>query len=528
MKPPWHVPMKKTGDGCQTRYPEQNQAWVDSVRPVLWTLCLKAMSAPNNHTSASAPRFALTLALGLCLQGCGEGTPQPIGDPELVVLLIVDTLRRDALGCYGNAEAQTPHMDGLAADGVRFDQAISASGWTLPSVASMLTGNWPAMHKALGKATRLTPITQDLPVAAEIYGQNGFTTLGFANAAFLSPLLGLDRGFDVFDHRHAYNREIRRADETVDDALTALSKRPAEKVFMLLHLFDAHLDYDPPDGFITPFVGARRTPDFPISIKESLSLCQGENQSPPTQADVEYLRGAYQGEVAFVDTAIGRFIEGLKELGRWDHTTIALTSDHGEEFWDHGGFEHGHSLYQELVHVPLILRTPDRSAIVQNEVERMARSIDIMPTLFEISGIESTPSFIGESLMPVIKGTPPKRIPPAFSQGTLYGAEKMSWRNGRYNLIVDQALKGLTAIELYDVRVDPLQTKDLSRELPKVTERLSKELARFTMDLTNRARTISTPKLEDMGPTKIKKYVESLEALGYTGRDGEFEDEEQK
>ena len=443
-------------------------------------------------------------------------------DQELVVVVIVDTLRWDALGCYGREGAVTPRIDALAAEGARFDQAIASSGWTLPSVASLLTGTWPTLHKATGKVSRLTPITQDLPVAAEVWKSAGYETLGFVNAAFLSPLLGLGRGFDVFDHRHAYNREMRRADETVDAALKAIDERAGEKVFLLVHLFDPHLDYDPPDGFKQAFVGERATPPSPLSMTDCTNL-RTDDKQPPTTEDIAYIRGIYQGEVAFVDRAVGRLVDGLIELDRWDHTTFVLTADHGEEFWDHEGFEHGHTLYDELIRVPLILRLPAGETHVAHEVERQVRTLDIMPTLFDHAGITAPISFAGESFLGDLHGKGPERIPPAFSQSTLYGADKLSWRTERYHLIVERA-EG-AELELYDIVNDPFEEHDLTDELPQIRDALVHDLQRFSKDLEIRARSISTPELEDMGPTRIKEYLESLDALGYTGRD-EDEDED--
>jgi len=461
---------------------------------------------------------ALTLAVA-----CGGSEPErprhPQGEEQLVVLLIVDTLRQDALGCYGRADAETARIDALAAEGVRFDQAFATSGWTLPSVASMLTGTWPSMHKALGKVSRLTPISTELPVLAEVYREAGWTTLGFANAAFLSPLLGLDRGFDVFDHEHAYNWDIRRADATVDSALSALDQRPGEDVFLLLHLFDAHLDYDPPDGYLEPFVGARRTPEPPVSMKECLELRQADGEAPPSGADLDYIRGVYQGEVAFVDRAVGRLVDGLQELERWDRTSIVLTSDHGEEFWEHGGFEHGHTLYDELVRVPLIVRTPTSGSGAVHEVDPLVRTIDIAPTLLALSQLNSPPSFLGQSLVPHLTGEPVGAVRPAFSQSTLYGAEKMAWRTDSWCLIVDQAVEGPDGIELYDMQADPGQTRNLAAERPEVRDQLVRTFQRFTRELQQRAASIATPEVQDMGPTTIKKYLESLDTLGYTGRD---------
>ncbi|MFT7487019.1 MAG: arylsulfatase A-like enzyme [Candidatus Paceibacteria bacterium] len=486
------------------------------------------MSSCRHHRARCARSLTwllpVALPLGSLLGGCGA-VDSSADSSEVVALVIIDTLRRDSLGCYGSETAATPVIDGLAAEGARFEQAISASGWTLPSVASIFTGTWPAMHKALGKRSRLTPISNDLPVAAEVFADEGYLTLGFANAAFLSPLLGLDRGFEIFDHKHAYNWDIRRADATVDTALAKLDEHTGKKAFLLVHLFDAHLDYDPPDGFISPFVGTRNTPDVPVSMKECIDLQREEGSLPPTSGDIDYLRGLYDGEIAFIDRAMGRLVDGLKELGRWDQTTLVITSDHGEEFWDHGGFEHGHTLYDELVRVPLIIRVPDGAKLTTHVVERQVRTIDIMPTLFDLAGITQGPTFIGQSLAGDLRGQSPLRVPPAFSQGTLYGAEKMSWRNGGYNLIVDQAVEGEPGIELYDLTVDPLQQHDISKEQPERTQKLSRQLATFSRKLGEQAKHISTPELRDMGPSTIQKYLESIEKLGYSGRDSETKPE---
>lgn len=493
-------------------------------RPVAAKILAMKSLDPRVRPPHARPLFPL-LALGLgALLGSCSSEAQPTGDEKLVVLVIVDTLRQDALGCYGREGAQTPRIDALAAEGARFDQGISSSGWTLPSVASLLTGTWPMMHKALGKATRLTPITEDLPVAGEVFQEAGYETLGFANAAFLSPLLGLGRGFDVFDHEHAYNQEIRRADATVDAALSALSERKADDVFLMLHLFDAHLDYDPPDGYIDGFVGERRKPAPPLSMRECLGLRRDEGASPPSAEDLRYIRGLYQGEVSFVDQQIGRFVDGLKELGRWKNTTLVLTADHGEEFWDHEGFEHGHTLYHELVRVPLIVRTPPSAGANTHEVDRIVRTIDIMPTLFELHDIEPPRSFEGKSFLGDLRGQTPRRVPPAFSQGTLYGAEKISWRTQTHCLIVDQAKKPPEGMELYDLVADPYETQDVFQTQTKVAQELVQELVRFTRDLGQRAGTISTPEIKDMAPSTIKKYMESIESLGYAGREDEEED----
>ncbi len=468
------------------------------------------------------PTFALaltSLALVLGLTNCGgSSSGKAPEDGEVVLVLLIDTLRRDALGCYGREGADTPRMDQLSAEGIRFEQAISSSGWTLPAVASLLTGTWPSLHKATGHITRMTPITEDLPVAAQVFKDGGYKTLGFVNAAFLSPLLGLGRGFDVFDHQHAYNKEIRRADETVDAALGAIHDAPGEKLFVLVHLFDAHLDYDAPPPYRYQFTDGRETPPAPLPMRAVRAL--GKH---PAQVDADYVRELYQGEVAFMDRAVGRLVDGLKELGVWDSTTFVLTSDHGEEFWDHDDFEHGHTLYDELIRVPLIVRLPGAEAAGQ-VVDDQVRVLDVMPTLFERAGLATPVSFEGRSLAPLFTGQPDApRI--AFSQGTLYGSDRLSWRTERYHFILDRAADAARPFELYDWTVDPAEQHDLVQEEPKLAAKLKRELGAFFGDLEQRAKFISTPELTSVHPNDIKKYEDSINSLGYTGRDEEDEEE---
>jgi len=463
------------------------------------------------------------LGLLLGLTGCSNSqeSATSAGDGEVVLVLLIDTLRRDALGSYGRENADTPRMDQLSAEGVRFEQAISSSGWTLPSVASLLTGTWPSLHKATGKVTRMTPITEDLPVAAEVFRDGGYKTLGFVNAAFLSPLLGLGRGFDVFDHRHAYNKEIRRADETVDAALGAIHAAPGEKLFVLVHLFDAHLDYDAPPPHRYQFTEGREKPAAPLPMQAVRAL-----GSHPAQADADYVRGLYQGEVAFMDRAVGRLVDGLKEIGVWEITTFVLTSDHGEEFWDHDGFEHGHTLYDELIRVPLIVRLPG-AAEAGRVVQEQVRVLDIMPTLFDRAGLETPASFAGSSLTPLLTGQPDKpRI--AFSQGVLYGSDRLSWRTDRYHLLFDRAPDAQSPYELYDWTVDPHELHNLAAAQPELTQKLFRDLSAFHGDLEQRAKFISTPELTSVHPRDIAKYADSINSLGYTGRDEEDEPDEKK
>ncbi|MAF64203.1 MAG: hypothetical protein CMJ84_00905 [Planctomycetes bacterium] len=442
-------------------------------------------------------RRSFSVLLACAAAFTGVRCSPPAADGELVLLVVVDTLRRDALGCYGGPADASPHIDALANEGVRFDQAIATSGWTLPSVASLLTGTLPVVHKARGQKTRLTPISPDVPTAAELLTEADFATGAVVNAAFLSPLLGIDRGFERFDHRHAFNREIRRADETVRDALALIDERPATRRFLLVHLFDPHLDYDPPGW------------GEALSRRRCLEL---------GAAGLDTVRERYAGEVRAVDSAVGELVEGLRERGLWERTTLVLCADHGEEFWEHGGFEHGHSLYDELIHVPLIVRPRPPAPIASRPIASPVSLIDVMPTLFEWEGVEAPDTFLGRSLTGLIAGETASTAasPPIFSQGRLYGSDLLSWRTERYHYLFDRGALAQGANSLFDWRADPGEQNDLSQSHPELVSELHGELARFFGDLQHRSRLLTVPDVRDMSPSRVREWTESLDSLGYT------------
>ena len=443
---------------------------------------------------------------GLALNACWQ---QP--SPATVVVFVLDTVRRDALGCYGNPLDSSPHIDALSRDGVRFDQAISSSGWTLPAVGSLLTGTWPTIHGAVGQGVMLRPLRAEVQTAPEVLRANGFRTVGFANAAFMSPMVGIDRGFDLFDHQYSYNYDSRHAQLVVDLAIRELHARRGEPTFFLIHLFDPHLNYAPPTGYDTKFTAGRTSPAPPITMEMCLNLQTGEDgRQPPRAEDVAYIRGVYQGEINFLDAQVGRFLDELRALRLYQRATVIVTADHGEEFWEHQGFEHGHTLYDELIHVPLIMKFPDGIEPSRAVVSESVRVLDVMPTVFEILGIDQPATFEGESMMPLVRGeTGGDR--PVFSESTLYGPQKIAWRTERYKYIHD-ATSGRDGVgELYDWQQDPAETRNLADAQPEVAVRMRSELFAFYTELRDRSRSMSEPELVNLSPVRI----EELRSLGY-------------
>jgi arylsulfatase A-like enzyme len=447
----------------------------------------------------------LPVAVGLA--GCARKGPAP---PTVVVFLI-DTMRRDALGCYGHPANPTPNIDAVAAEGIRFQQAISTSGWTLPAVASLMTGTWPTIHGALGRGVWLTPVRSELPMAPEVLRTAGFETVGFANAAFVSPMVGMDRGFDLFDHRFTYNWDTRKADETIDAAIEQLRDRRSKPAFYFIHLFDPHLDYGAPEAYTRRFTGGRSEPPTPLSLEDVLELQTGpQRRDPPVEADIRYVRGTYDAEVAFTDANVGRFIEELKSLGLYDAATIVIVADHGEEFWEHGGFEHGHTLYDELVHIPLIIKPPAASGMGARVVTSQVRLLDVMPTVFELLSVEKPESFEGVSLVPQMRGEASEDLT-ALCESTLYGPSYLALRVSEYKYIHRLEENGPGEGALFNWKMDPGETTNLADQMPGVARELRAELVRLYTRNIDRAKGMSKPKPVDLSPKRIRE----LRSLGY-------------
>ena len=302
---------------------------------------------------------ALALSLGLILaaSGCQAHAARS------VLLVVVDTLRADHLGVYGYDRPTSPHLDVWAEGGAVFDQAFGTSPWTLPSVATIFTGRLPSRHLAgifnrgpdghPPDRSQFQQLDPALPTLAEIAAASGIATGAVINNAFLGPQFGVARGFETYDFSSAGNKRLRRADVVVDLALTWLQKRGAAPFFLVVHLFDPHMDYDPPEATRGQFSSALVETGLPrVTERIRATLRRGQ------PFDREYLVALYDEEILFVDRQLKRLFDALDGGGLPDDVVVIVTSDHGEELFDHGWFEHGHSVYNELLRVPLIVRGP--------------------------------------------------------------------------------------------------------------------------------------------------------------------------
>jgi arylsulfatase A-like enzyme len=438
-----------------------------------------------------------------------------------VVLITVDTLRADAISSYdGKNEVHTPNIDLLARDGVLFTNAFSPSSWTLPSVSSIMTGLSPLVHVTTKTTSRLP---DSLKTLAEYMLRDGYLTVAIGYNPLLLPEFNLSQGFIEYDF---FPRAIGRTMGPL--LLKLLSKRffnpfmpygstgdltrlaigwlrsnRERDFFLWIHYYDPHGPYTPPAEYIP-----RETP--PPDTIALLSEGGVGRFSPPFELR-KWVKGLYRGEVRYVDENIGRVIGALKSLGLYDRSLIVLTSDHGEEFWEHGGVDHGRTLYNEVIRVPLIIKPP-RSFGISGRVNTGVTTQGVMPTVLDLCGIDYERGYLGiGSLSPLLKGD---RISfgerPIMSTGLLYGEDMES--------VIFDGFKYIRSIvtgreELYDLSRDPGELFSILHLLP--------EKVRMARDILMEDRKIAEKLKEHYNVKKTERVrfdeetAEKLKALGY-------------
>jgi len=412
---------------------------------------------------------AAAFALALAAAACGGDA----GPARSVVLIVVDTLRADHLGIYGHEAATSAQLDLRAPEAALFERAFAASSWTLPSFASLYTGVWPSAHGAgrePGSEDAFTALPGSVRALAEILAGQGFETAAIVNNPFLHPGFGLARGFEVYRYVYGNLQHQPRASQITWAGLRWLDERDPDRRFLLvLHFFDPHLSYDPHASVRGAF-----TSDYhgPLELPVRGFGKANATWAPPDPADRRFVSGAYDEEVLFVDRQLEHLFAGLEERGLADETLVVLTADHGEELFDHGGFEHGHSLYQELLHVPLVFWGP---GVRPGRIDAPVSLVDVLPTLLEALGLPAVPGLDGVSLWPLVarrEALPERAI---VAEGTLHGPERRALVRWPWKLVeVDGG-----APRLFDLGRDPGERDDRAGSQPDRLRVLALELARL-------------------------------------------------
>ena len=452
--------------------------------------------------TAAVRRGKALAAAGIALGALAACAPPP---PRNVVLLVVDTVRADHLGLYGYERPTTPHLDAWAAEGVVFDQAFATSPWTVPSFASIYTGHLPSRHGAArvpqareAPGANVGRLDDRVQTLAEILFADGFDTAAIVNNPFLHARGGLGRGFTHYDHHPGNNWNMRRADAVVDRALAWIDRPREMPFFLVAHLFDPHLDYDAPEPYRGRFAaGYDGGITYPVSDLRRIKASRVARRPE----DRRFIASAYDEELLYMDAEIGRFLDGLAARGLLDDTLVILVSDHGEELFDHGGFEHGHSVYQELLRVPLVVWAPGATARSVTEPVSIA---DILPTVLDATGAEPVAGTFGRSLWPAVHGSNAPTDRALVAENTLRGGEQKALVRWPHKLVLDVTTGGT---RLFDLEADPGETRDLAAEHPAVRDRLAAEL-RATTEAAQRQATLQPA---DFPPDTIER----LRELGY-------------
>ncbi|MFH1486669.1 MAG: sulfatase [Chloroflexota bacterium] len=410
-------------------------------------------------------------------------TSSPAGKPTIasskrakpnVLLITIDTLRADALGCYGNPRVKTPNLDALARQGVRFSITIAQYTQTNPSHASIFTGTYPATHRLRSQGSDKLPPSP--PTLAEVLGSNGYTTAGIYSWPCFDPEWGLGRGFAHY--KAAYLKApqedkdwIRsfegRADLTTDSALHWLREKPSAPFFLWVHYQDPHIPYSPPSPFDTMYDEPRceECPDGGWDTHDRVMA--GESFS---DTEIAHLLALYHGEVSFADREIGRLLEEMSKASLMNDTVVIVTADHGEGFGENGGWWHPWVHYNTVLRVPLIMSYP--AALPAGLViDTVVRSIDIMPTILDLADVSLSRQIEGRSLLPIITGLEKADKTAAFAQGPFDASTTMV--TGEWKLIRDN-VKG--KLELYNLKRDPEERNNLASADPQQASRLGQQL----------------------------------------------------
>ncbi len=456
----------------------------------------------------------ITLLLILfSLTGCGR-------KPANVILIMVDTLRADHLSCYDGTDAETPHIDRIASEGFLFTNIHTAAPTTLASTSSLMTSMYPRMHGTLRNDMSLD---KSLLTAAEAFEQLGFNTAGFVSSYALQSSSGIAQGFSVYNEDFTGSLGgfvLQRRAGAVNNAVTSwLEDKPAEPFFLFVHYFDPHVPYAPPPPFDTSTGGYGETP-VTGTMEDVRNLKIFLRDGGKIDNRLERMRELYRGEVRYTDSEIGKLLELLEGKGLLDRTLLVFTADHGETFWEHRDMreyiDHGYMVYETTAHIPLIMRMPGRVPVGKSEI--LASNIDIIPTVFDLLGLEIPRDFMGRSLRKVIDGGEMNEVPVYCEATKPYGRIELGavFKNDKKPKCVILDGKKLVWLpfwdnleELYDLRRDPEENKNLlgDESYSAETQKLRSLLRQWSREGSGIARSARSRVDEET--------LRKLEALGY-------------
>jgi arylsulfatase A-like enzyme len=459
-----------------------------------------------------SPRPAIFFAglLALTLLSC-RTEPQP---PTNILIIVVDTLRADKLGCYGNDRGLTPFLDELCRRGVVFKNAYAASSWTVPSVATLLTSRYPSQH---GVGTFDAKLGEQEVTLAEKVRELGYETIGVTANFRLTKELGYAQGFDkwrTFPTSGRVDSPVKVRGPMVRGAARKLLGlgAPGAKHFVYLQFMEPHVPYEPPEPFHSRFRSANWSAEKAAAATVKMGGIDFKAFSPE---DLEILEALYDGEVATIDDELRSLFTELEQIHLLDDAVVVITADHGEEFHEHGKMGHGHDLYNETISVPLIFLLPHDSG--GRVVEENVSLLDVAPTVLDLAGVPSEPSFEGRSLLRFLRpGVSLARqgsdgqeliieLPPTGSKLDLRRHDRAILRDSVKLLTPSRPRYGA---EVFDLNDDPGEKNPNPASLAAQSDSLRRTLATRIEQLSQSASNGETAEVDEA--TK-----EKLRALGY-------------
>ncbi len=465
--------------------------------------CAPRLRSGRSTLGPAAVVWLLPVILWAFLCGCRTASDPPaVAATRGYILISIDTLRADHLGCYGYSRATSPFIDSLAARGVVFENAIVQVPGTLPSHMSIFTGLYPAEHDVRAPAGVLAP---DIPTLPELFRQRGFKTAGHTEGGYVHGGYGFARGFDEFSHEA---KKIESdAERTFVRGLEFLRRLgPEERFFLFLHTYTVHDPYFPLERYAALYWDGPAPETFRATGPNLAAFNRGKAELTP--AALEYFKACYDASINYVDDVVRDFFANLELLALSDEVTVLLTSDHGEEFLEHGRLVH-EQIYPESLRVPLIVLHPDLRR--PRRIRTLVESIDIAPTLYEIAEIPP-PSMSGRSLVPLLMGREELESEAYAESATEPIRSVLRFDEDGFHQLLVRSQAGSVpdagewgSFQLYDLDADPGAREERSRQSADLIPRFLTHLGSYHLS------PVSDTEVRELDP----ELEQRLKALGY-------------
>lgn len=428
--------------------------------------------------------------------------------PTGIILISLDTLRADSLGCHGYNKPTSPLLDEFASESSLFENCLSHAPSTLTSHGVMFTSLYPEVHG--GSFSTKSSIRRDVPTLAEQMRAGGYRTVAIHGGGQLDSVFGTDRGFEVYNTVEEYFAE------TVKHGITWLDAHENEKFFMFLHTYQIHAPYTPDSEFAAIFTKDLSYQGPLGHFVDRPEIAEMEANGTLTPLDILYTKGLYDAEINYTDTVFETLTSYLKAKGRYEDTLIMVVSDHGEEFNDHGSTAlHSHTLYQELLHIPMIVKWP-KGLYAGTRISQLVSLADVSPTLLDAAGLPPFSKAVGASVLPLASQS--GVYPRTWSYSHMEKLSREALNTEEWKLIFNRTPQTartdryVPAVELYNLRQDPQEQANLSSSYPILLGYLLSIMERTRADLYEDITSKSSQDTRVVLPNELR---ERLKSLGY-------------